>query len=156
MSDDLEALLASMKRIASGKDQESATRTKALTLAMQGVQVAMSEILSKAEQEADEEKAEGKAMEAAVNRIVRAIETLQIEAPEINLAPVFNVPKQEVNLAPVFNVPKSDVKLEPVFNVPPSNIHLALDRGSVKMDFKFEYQGPMIVGGTATITRGNA
>jgi hypothetical protein len=155
MSSELETIQASIKRLTENQGQESAARAKALTVAMQGVQTALAELLAMAERKADDETTEAGAMGEAVDRIVAAIKGMRMQAPDVRLEPKITVEAPQVTLEPTINVAAPEVHLAPVFNVPKAQIELALklDRGETTIKFEFDHTGPFITGGTATIKR---
>jgi hypothetical protein len=152
MTEDLEALKATLKRLTEPKDADAEAQRKALMVAMQGVQTALAELLAMNEKAAD--GAEEQAVADAADRIVQAIGGIQLDVPPMELQPKFEVTFQAPP-APVNNV-TFEAPAAPVNNievkVPPMS--LTLDKGKTRIDFTFSYTGPAITGGSATITRG--
>lgn len=152
MTEELEAMQATLKRLAASQSADAEANRKALTVAMQGVQTALAELLAMNEKADD--GAEGTAMSDAAERIVQAIGGIQLDAPTMDFTPTINVAAPAVTVqAPQVNVaapPAPDVKV----TVQQPAMSIALDKGKTVIAFKFDYSGPAITGGTATITRG--
>lgn len=104
MSEDLEAIQASLKRLLASKTADSEAQAKALTVAMHGVQAALAELIEAGERsdEAAQARAEAagehlRAVDAAADRIASAIKAVRVEVPE-QPAPVVNVAAPTVNV----------------------------------------------------------
>ena len=80
MSDDIEALQATLKRLVASKDADAEANLKALMLAMQGVQAALSELLAMGEK--GDDGAEAAARDESLQRIVQAIEAVRRQAAQ--------------------------------------------------------------------------
>lgn len=104
MSEDLEAIQASLKRLLASKNADSEAHAKALTVAMHGIQAALAELIEAGERSG--EAAQARAEEAdkhrdavgdAAGRIVQAIRSVRVEVPE-QPAPVVNVAAPSVTV----------------------------------------------------------
>lgn len=154
MSADLEALQASISRLLAEKNRGNEANAKALLVAMQGVQAALTEVMALSERETtDEDK---QIILAAADRIAQAVSQIKMQAPDVTVAaPVVNVEAPQVHCQ--FEVPESPPpRVHNQINVQPADVKLQLAAGDVTMTFKFNYTGPYISGGTATITRNPA
>jgi hypothetical protein len=97
MSEDLEAIQASLKRLLASKSADSEAHAKALTVAMHGIQAALAELIEAgersdeaAQKHADEAEKHRDAVGDAASRIVQAIGRVRVDVPA-QPAPVVNV-----------------------------------------------------------------
>lgn len=102
MSQDLEVLQASLKRLLASKESDREAYNRALVVAMQGVQAALTELIAANEraEEADPKAggASDDAIRQATDRIVNAIRGVKLDAPEMP-APVVKVAPAQVTVA---------------------------------------------------------
>lgn len=168
MTDDLQTLQATLKRIVAAKDADAEANRKALVVAMNGVQAALAELL--AASEGDDDVRENQATADAAEVIARAIGGIEI--PAVDMGPVAsaidNLRMPEIDMAPIVEAISglrssgasagviaqaiAGIRM-PDINLTPQ-LSLTLDKGKTVMEFTFKHIGPHIVGGTATITRG--
>ena len=104
MSEDLEAIQASLKRLLASKNADSEAHAKALTVAMHGIQAALAELIEAgersdeaAQKHADEAEKHWDAMGDAASQIAQAIGKVRVEVPA-QPAPVVNVAAPTVNV----------------------------------------------------------
>jgi hypothetical protein len=101
MSEDLEAIQAAMKRLTESSSKSAEARDRALTVAMQGVQAALTELVALAESEPEEASTD---FGPLVDRIVGAIRDLKLQAPDMELRPQISVAAPTVNVSPKLDV----------------------------------------------------
>lgn len=112
MTDDIEAIQASLKRLMTSKGADQEASAKALMVAMHGIQAALAELIeagdrddTAAKQCADDAEKHRETVDAASNRIVQAIRSVKVEVPSMP-APTVNV------AAPSVTVEAPNVTLE--------------------------------------------
>lgn len=111
MTDDLETIQTSLKRLLASKDADRESNAKALTVAMHGIQAALAELIDAGERSAEEAQAREaaardhkRALATSTDRIVSAIKGIQLEGPE-QKAPIVTVEATTVNVeAPTVTV----------------------------------------------------
>jgi hypothetical protein len=104
MSEDLEAIQASLKRLLASKSADSEAHAKALTVAMHGIQAALSELIEAgersdeaAQKHADDAEKHRDAVGDAASQIALAISRVRVEVPE-QAPPTVNVAAPTVNV----------------------------------------------------------
>ena len=153
MSEDLEAIQAAMKRLTAGRSKDAEARDKALTVAMQGVQAALTELVSMAENAAEHEEPDYGPM---VDRIVGAIRAIKVQAPDVELRPQITVAAPLVNVSPKLDVTVKAGESHNHITVQPAEpvIHLLPSPKAVfKVDIDYGRSGLPV---SMTITRENA
>lgn len=109
MSDELEDLQRAIAKLTAGKSKADDAHHRALMVALNGVQAALTELVAQREDTPTQQEKTNAAIDAA-EVIAEALAGLRLEVPPIELRPEFKVPE----LRPMFTLPE----MKPSFTLP--------------------------------------
>ena len=110
MSDELEDLQRAIAKLTAGKSKADDAHHRALMVALNGVQAALTELVAQREDTPTQQEKTNAAIDAA-EVIAEALAGLRLEVPPIELRPEFNVPQAP---APTITLPE----MKPSFTLP--------------------------------------
>lgn len=121
---EIETMRRTLDRLQQANDTERAAHAKALLLAMQGVQVALTELVaaSEREQEAPEGDESAAVLEAIAElgtNLVHALQRITIRASDVTVRPTFNVEAPSVTVQPQITVQQPPAPVNNI-TVPPA------------------------------------
>ena len=145
MSEELDAIAATLKRLQQTQGQQSAKRDEQFTTALQGIQASLSELVDLSEKRLDAKpESHGEVLE----RIAKAVAGIRM--PDVNMEPRFEVAAPNVTIsAPevkVVQVPGPQVNNSVV--VQPAMVEVMPAPTWTKLKIDFEYTGERLTGAT--------